>query len=117
MKYTTSTLVDADLLDSFYNDSSLTLEGLDLNSIEDYANYLNENFGLKDDTVFHIIDGKYMNDYYELTGTNCYPNDLHIIVVKLDNIINLNKLMTKRFTFGGRWFDDVVNNSKQRQCC
>lgn len=111
MNYKTNTLVDADLLDSFYKDSSLTLEGLDLVSLNDYADYLNKVCGLKDNTVFHIISGKYMNDVYDLYGDNAYPDDLHIVVVKMECLKKPMAIVTKRFEFGGRWFDDVVDNN------
>ena len=111
MNYKTNTLVDADLLDSFYKDSSLTLEGLALDSLNDYADYLDKVCGLKDSTVFHIVSGKYMNDVYDLYGDNAYPDDLHIVVVKMECLKNPMSIVTKRFEFGGRWFDDVVDNN------
>lgn len=45
-----------------------------------------------------------------LSGSNSYTGDLNIIVIKLSDLVNPNKIITKRFEFGGRWFDDIVNN-------
>lgn len=111
MNYNVNTDINMGLLDSFYNDSSLTLEGLDLDSLNDYANYLNDTCGLKDNATFHIIYGNEMNDFYMLSGNKAYPGNLHIVVIKLSDLVDPNKIITKRFEFGGRWFDDVVDNN------
>lgn len=111
MNYTTNTDINVALLDSLYKDSSLTLEGLDLSSLDAYANYLNDVCGLKDNAVFHIISGEVMNDVYDLYGDNAYPDDLHIVCIKLECLKKPMAIVTKRFEFGGRWFDDVVDNN------
>ena len=109
-KYTVNTDITMSLCDEFYDESALTLEGLDLDSLDDYANYLDSVCGLEDGAVFHIIDGYEMDNFYMLSGRNSYPDDLHIVVIKLIDLVNPNKIVTKRFEFGGRWFDDIVNN-------
>lgn len=113
-KYTVNTDVTMSLCDEFYDGSALTLEGLDLDSLDDYANYLDRECGLKDGAVFHIIDGNEMDDFYMLSGKNAYPGDLHIVVIKLSDLVNPNAIIMKRFSFGGRWFDDVVDNNARR---
>jgi len=115
-KYTVNTNITMNLCDEFYGEPALTLEGLDLNSLDDYANYLDNECVLKDNAVFHVIHGSEMNDFYTLSGKNAYPDDLNIVVIKLSNLVNPNKLITKRFEFGGRWFDDVVDNNAHREC-
>lgn len=57
-----------------------------------------------------------MNDFYTLSGKNAYPDDLNIVVIKLSNLVNPNKLITKRFEFGGKWFDDIVDNNAYKAC-
>ena len=109
-KYTVNTDITMSLCDEFYDDSALTLEGLDIDSIDDYANYLDNVCGLKEGAVFHVFSGYEMDDFYMLSGSNSYPGDLHIVVIKLSDLVNPNKIVTKRFEFGGRWFDDIVNN-------
>lgn len=111
MNFTIINTIDDSLLDSFYNDSSLTLEGLDPNSIKDYAEYLDKVCGLKDGAIFFVISGAYMNAYYNLYGDNAYPDNLNIVVIRLNNLNNPSAIVTKRFEFGGRWFDDVVDNN------
>jgi hypothetical protein len=111
MAYSINTDITEDIFNTLYNHSALTLEGLDPDSIKDYADYLNEVCGLKDNAVFHIISGKSMNYYYNLTNTNAYPDDLNIVVIDLSDLNDVNKIIFKRFEFGGRWFDDVIDNN------
>ena len=49
-----------------------------------------------------------MNDKYNLTDNNAYKEDLTIVSV-ID--INPLKIALKRFSVGGRWFDDIVDNN------
>lgn len=115
--YTVNTEITESLCEELYNDSALTLEGLDLDSLDDYAKYLDEECGLKENAVFHVIDGYTMNSLYDLSSNNAYPDDLHIVVIKLSDLVKPNKIIMKRFNFGGRWFDDVVDNNARRECC
>ncbi len=101
-------------LDELENESALTIEGLAESSIPDFLNFLKENVGLKSETAYKI-SGSVMNLYYGLTGSNAYPLDLTIVSVKLSDIENVGKLITLRFQFGGRWFDDKVDNKRRRQ--
>jgi hypothetical protein len=101
-------------LDELENESALTIEGLAESSIPDFLNFLKENVGLKSETAYKI-SGEIMNYNYFLTGSNAYPPDLTIVSVKLSNIENVGKLITLRFQFGGRWFDDIVDNNRRRQ--
>lgn len=114
MKYTVNDNVNMSVCDELYENSALTLEGLSLDSLDDYANYLDEVCGLKDGAVFHIIDGNEMNNFYCLYGNAAYPDDLRIVAIKLDDLVNPNAIILKRFEFGGRWFDDVVDNNARR---
>ena len=116
-KYTVNTDITMSLCDEFYDGSALTLEGLDLDSLDAYADYLDNVCGLKDGAVFHVIYGNEMDDFYMLSGKAAYPGDLHIVVIKLSDLINPSKIVMKRFEFGGRWFDDVVDNNSRRSCC
>ena len=115
MRYSVVRNVSSQELERFYEGSALTLEGLNPDSIEDYAEYLDKYAGLKEDSIFYIVSGNQMNNYYHLTGTNRYPIDLNIIVIELTCLNNVPSIMLKRFEFGGRWFDDVVDNNNSRE--
>lgn len=103
-----------EILDELENESALTIEGLAESSIPNFLNFLKENVGLKSETAYKI-SGSVMNLYYGLTGSNAYPPDLTIVSVKNSEIQNIGKLALLRFQFGGRWFDDIVDNNRRRQ--
>lgn len=102
-------------LDALYNSSALTWEGLlsdekNLNAVKDW---LKEHGAIEEiEPTFHIISGKLMNDTYGLTGSNSYAEDLTLVSV---TDINPTKIIIARFSVGGRWFDDIVNNNATRE--
>lgn len=100
-------------LDYLYKNSALTLEGLSLDSIPDFLDYLKENTTVNRERFF-VTSGKMMNDTYHLSGKNAYPNDLNIVSISLEDI-NPDPIITKRFEIGARWFDDIVDNHKMNQ--
>lgn len=99
-----------DELHKFYADSSLTLEGLVLDSLNDYADWLSP-FCDKEDLTFYIIEGELMNRVYHTD----YPDDLHIVVVMLEKLHDLGRLAIKRFECGARWFDDICDNAASNE--
>lgn len=108
---------DTKYLDEFYNDWDLTFVGTTIddenllflkNWFEEYNCKM-----LKED--FYVINGKLMNDYYNLTGNNQYPNNLNILVVKQKDLENVNNIVMPRFELGGRWFTDIVDNNEMRE--
>jgi hypothetical protein len=102
-------------LDSLYNQSALTWEGLsadeeNLNAVKDW---LEGHKALTSvEPTFHIISGKFMNEQHSLSGTNAYPEDLTIVSV---TDINQMAITIPRFEVGGRWFDDIVDNNAMRR--
>ena len=100
-------------LDELYNHSAFTMEGLDEKSIPDLLGWVKECGAITEETpTVYIINGGIMNMAYNLTGDNAYGNDLTIISVMG---IDLMKVAIPRFTIGGRWFDDVVDNNLRRE--
>lgn len=95
-------------LKSFYKGSALTIEGLDIDSIADYAEYLEQYSGLKESATFYVVTGKTMNENIKKPR---YPNDCNIIVIMLNDLIDWKQMVIRRFEFGGKWFDDIVHNS------
>ena len=109
---------DSDKLDDFYNGSSLTFEGCttDKDNLDYLYNWLKEAGVLKDGTLpIYTYKGNLMNEKYNLTGDNKYPDDLNFITIMLEDLDNPMKIVLKRFELGGRWFDDIVENNKYRE--
>lgn len=103
-------------LDALYNESALTWEGLttDEENLNDVKNWLSANGAIIEgkEPIFHIITGELMNDTYGLTDTNAYDDELAIV-----SVTNINSMAVclARFSVGGRWFDDIVDNNARRE--
>lgn len=101
-----------------YSESVLTLEGflMDNNNIKAYLNYLKDRGFLRNNKeieIFHI-KAKAMNDTYNLMGNNAYPDDLNIVCISLNDLKNIGRLAIDKFSFEGRWFNDIVDNNIAR---
>ena len=113
MNYTIYNVTNKEELDNLYKHSALTIEGLAIDSICDFVEWIKENTDiLTDNLIVYVTEGKVMNDFYDLSGNNRYPDDSHIVSV-ID--IDLYKVTFKRFEIGGRWFDDIVDNNASRE--
>ena len=113
MKFKIERVTTQEQLDKLYNNSALSIEGLAESSIPDFVEWLEENTTFTtDELIVYVTSGKVMNENYSLTGTNAYKNDLTIVSV-ID--IDLMRVALKRFTIGGRWFDDIVSNNTRRE--
>ena len=55
-----------------------------------------------------------LNDEFNLTGTNRYPDDLHCLAFSL-NGLDIGKLAMFKLDWGDRWFDDIVDNDRRRE--
>lgn len=113
MKYTIENVTTKKQLDKLYNNSAFTIEGLVEESISDLITWLKDNATFTtDNLVVYITKGNIMNDMYELHGDNAYDNDLNIVsIIDIDSM----KVALKRFSVGGRWFDDIVDNNARRK--
>ena len=102
-------------LKMLYNNSALTIEGLSKDSIGDWVKVLEDYFtdaAKKNGVEVYVTTGKLMNDFYELDGNVAYQDGLTIVSFKtLDYFANIGKLAVDRFSWGGRWFDDIVTNN------
>lgn len=115
MKYTIENVVNKEQLEKLYNNSAFTIEGLAEESITDLMEWLKENTTFTtDNPIVYVTKGYIMNLAYNLNGSNAYKDDLTIISV-ID--IDLVKIALKRFSVGGRWFDDIVDNNIIRENC
>jgi len=102
-------------LKEFYDDSSLTFEGVYLREAHLYRDFFKNVTEVDTTKPAYVISGKLMNAHYGLTGTNAYPNDTNILVFKLDTFKNVMSIALPRFQIGGRWFDDIVENNAHRE--
>jgi len=107
--------INSSMLDTLYNDSWYTIEGAggDLN---DWVNGYQEMFDKENiGTIqeFVTFSGKDMNEYYELSGRNRYPDNFTFLAFPL-NGLNMSKLAIFKLRMGDRWFDDIVDNSLDR---
>lgn len=100
-------------LDYLYDCSALTVIGLHEDSIPAFVDILRENTTVYRERVF-IILGKFMNEQYGLTGRNAYKDDLHIVSISLEDF-DEEPMVLKRFEYGWRWFDDVVDSNARRE--
>ena len=94
--------------------SALTIEGLAEESIPDFIEWVKELTPMINEDVY-IIKGKTMNDVYNLTGNNAYPDDCTIVSIDLNDMENYGAVVIPRFQIGARWLDDIVDNNVRRE--
>jgi hypothetical protein len=70
--------------------------------------------GIGKPTEWVEFTGAEMNYEFELTGDNCYPDDLHFLAFPLTGL-NVSKLAMFKLRRGDRWFDDIVDNNMRRE--
>ena len=117
MKYTIENVTTKEQLDKLYNNSAFTIEGLAEESIPDMIAWLEQNTTFTtNEPVVYITKGNVMNEIYGLYGNNDGDNsyDIDLTIVSVIDI-DLVKIALKRFSVGGRWFDDIVDNNIRRK--
>ena len=109
MNYTIENVTTKEQLNKLYENSAFTIEGLAEESIPDMIEWLKENTVFTtENPVVYVTKGDVMNAEYSLTNDKAYKKDLTIVsVIDIDSI----KIALKRFSVGGRWFDDIVDNN------
>lgn len=109
MNYTIENVTTKEQLQKLYDNSAFTIEGLAENSIPDLINWLKENTTFTtENPIVYITKGKVMNEEYALKYGKAYAEDLTIVsVIDIDSM----RIALKRFSVGGRWFDDIVDNN------
>lgn len=102
-------------LDDLYNTSAFTVEGAggDLNEWTEGINTLLKDNEIGEVKEFVYFTGEDMNNKYNLTGSNAYPNDLTFLAFKHDGL-DVGKLAMFKLQFEARWFDDIVDNNANR---
>ena len=92
----------AEQFNFLYDNWAMTWEGL---VEEDFQKALD--IAGADDAKGYVITGKTMNEYYQLTGTNKYPDDLTIFAIY--------PFKGLAMMYGARWFTDIVDNNERRE--
>lgn len=97
-----TTLEELELL---AKDSAPCWEGLCMDGLEkDFQD-------LDPEAIPVYCTGKTYNQAYGLTGSNAYPDDLHIVF-----LINWSiPMMDWKFKYGCRWADDMRDNNLERE--
>lgn len=104
-------------LDKLYNCSALIVIGLQDSDeeLKAFGKWIQCRSKISQPLPIYIIKGKTMNEEYGLTKENAYPEEINLISVDLNDIEMGSKIILERFSIGGRWFDDIVNNNKWKQ--
>lgn len=102
------------------NGSAFTWEGL--SGLENDKEVILDDFkkadvlGDVETFKFYTWKGELMNQIYQLTGSNAYPEDLTFVSIPLSMFNNnVGKLALVKFQFGARWLDDIVDNNARRE--
>lgn len=98
--------------------SAATIEGLELSSIPKYVELIEKlggKFKQKDDEklTVYVTQGLQMNKSFRLRGDNRYPDDTHIVSIRLCDFDYDTAFCINRLRFGIRWMDDVLDNNRR----
>ena len=105
-----------DILRAAYEGSYYTIEGAggDPQEWKDGIGSALREQGIGEVTKWISFTGKDMNDEFNLTGSNRYPDSLHFLAFPLDGL-DISKLAMFKLMMGDRWFDDIVDNNARRE--
>ena len=115
-KYELKEVTTKSELSNLKNGSAFTIEGAGGN-LHEWCVGLNEilakeNIGQV--KTFYTFTGKFMNETYNLTGSNAYPDDFTFLCFTLDGL-DVGKLAMFKMRFNARWLDDIVDNNNARE--
>lgn len=100
-----------------YNGSWFTIEGAggDLKEwVEGLTDMMSNEEGIGTPQEWMTWKGSEMNNHYDLTGNNRYPEDFTFLACSLEGL-DPGKLAAFKMRFGARWFDDIVDNNARRE--
>ena len=105
------------LFAELYETSAMTFEGtttdeVNLKHLENFIRDMDARTGELDLVIYTGVD---MNEYYHLTGTNAYSDDLTFVSARVSCYNAAKVALPMRFMLGGRWFDDIVDNNARRE--
>jgi len=88
---------------------AMALEGLDVDSINGYMDYLVENTFVLREGVF-VIRGKLMNSVYRLVDENMYPDHMHIECIIPKDVLLDWDIFQKISELGAVNLNSIVQN-------
>lgn len=99
-----------------YNGSYYTILGAggDLQEwVDGYEKWLEEK-GIGKPKAWFTCKGKDINEGFGLIGSNAFKDDLTCLFFPLDEL-NIGGLAMFKLAHGDRWFDDIIDNSLERE--
>ena len=104
------------LFDKMYNESWYTITGAggDIKEWEEGYQGLLDDLSIGKIEEWVSFKGKDMNEYYGLTGSNAYADDLTFLAFPISNL-DIGKLAIFKLRMQDRWFDDIVDNNLVRE--
>lgn len=60
----------------------------------------------------YVTSGLQMNKSFRLRGDNRYPDDSHIVSIKLSDFDYETDFCINRLRLGIRWMDDILDNNR-----
>lgn len=109
-------IIRNEILKKAYDGSYYTISGAG-GDIKDWKDGYAELFrkeGIGTISEWIEFTGKEMNEEFQLTGDNRYPDNFQFLAFPLDGL-NVGKLAMFKLRMNDRWFDDIVDNNAARQ--
>lgn len=94
-------------------EGAITWEGLELS--DENLNYLFD--WIRDYTPFkreaiYIIHGALMNQFFDLTGEDAYPEDLNIVSIRLKDLVDPSAISVSWLMIDGQFLDWIIAKNK-----
>ena len=104
------------MLDLLANESAITIEGVNLDEVNMFIDFMVEEEILKKQPKeVYIWTGKFMNEVCKLRGENAYQEDFHFLAIGAE--YNGELAGSHPFKCEGkyRWLDDIIGNNAANQ--
>lgn len=115
-KYTRKVIHSKSELDRLYNSEAYFIECVsgDEELCQIMSNLLGANFEIKQPLNIFVVNGKDFNKAYDLYGNNAYQDDVHHVIIPLDDVGDKSAYKAKA-VLKARYFRDVVDNNEYRE--
>lgn len=117
--YVSLTHIDPNKLPLITDSSdALVFEGLDISSanLTKLIKWIEKHTSFKPNPKIYFVSGREVNMFFLGIGGVLYPEDLHIVLIPLDQLVNPGALITPRILTGGRWLSDILDRYKVPLC-